>query len=130
MQNCINDKCCQLIPTDATFCPHCRVIQPATGRTAHLGNRYAALRAIAWWCDFISVLVVITSVIGVLGGAICLGLWDGVLSELTCILLVIASIIGGVTGYLLWTGAAKLILLFIDIEENTRQTAINTQTPL
>jgi hypothetical protein len=80
---------------------------------------YTALRGVAALCKIISWVFVGLAVLQVIGGVIVL------LNDfLVGLGVIVGALIVGAIGYVFWRIIAESILVILDIEDNTRQTAI------
>lgn len=80
---------------------------------------YSALRGVAALCKLISWIFVGLAILQVIGGFIVL--FD---SFLTGMAVIMGAVVFGAVGYVFWRIIAESILVILDIESNTRATAL------
>lgn len=100
------------------------VVAPSSNRLEH---KHTTLRRIATLCRIISYLLVGWAVLGVLGGLfIMFSDLFGVFADSFEIGLTVigANVIFGIVAYVFWQLIAESISVMLDIEENTRRTAV------
>ena len=93
---------------------------PTPASSLGLERRYSALRTIAALCKAIGAIF---TVLVISGGALLFinAFYDGDL--FTSFVAVVAILISAAATYIYFTAIAEIILVFLDIEENTRLTA-------
>lgn len=87
--------------------------------SSHSASGYAALRGIASLCAALGWLVFVLAGLGAVGGLMTIG--DSVLTGMG---IIIVSVIAGVFSFIILRVIAESISVFLDIETNTRQTAL------
>jgi len=83
-------------------------------------RRYPALRFIA---NIYKILAYVIAAVAVVGIVISLSYMENQFQRGYGIMLLLQSLIGGAVGFITFLAAAEIIKVFINIEENTRQTA-------
>jgi hypothetical protein len=97
---------------------------PASGLSASETPRYGALRGIASLCTGLGVLALVLAGLGLLAGFVMMTVGGGFLPGFGVIIVSVAT--GGFY-YIVLRVVAEGISVFVDIEENTRHTALYVQ---
>lgn len=94
-------------------------------------QKYPALRTIASVYRILAYIALIGGFIGVIVGIALLGQSGSYSIEYTGgIMVIVLSVLGGVVGYVSFLAASEMILVFIDMETNTRGSNILLRTIL
>jgi hypothetical protein len=93
----------------------------STPRQNVLAPKYGVLRGIASFCSIVAGAALVIGGLGFFVGVIMLALDD---LRLIGILLMVGSVLFAVTGYIIFKIYAEGIYVLLDIEMNTRQTAV------
>ena len=127
----ICSKCGATVSDDASICPKCGAdvseIEDEDEKIYFKNNssyhsksvRYRYLKISSATCKILAYLSGIATIIGAIWGFVIL-FSPNSLSPRLGLLIILYSVIGGVLNFIFWMAVSELIMLFIDIEHNTR----------